>query len=120
MGRNRLVSPESVRVPLSDGDFLTVKRELSAGEYLDCLQDGAAGNRFADWIAYLVGWSLVGPHDAPIPYAPSMSVDERRDTLRSLDVATIVEIDVAIKAHVAANERAVQEKKTTPALVGVS
>jgi len=30
-----MVTPESVRLPLSDGDFITVKKELNAGEGLD-------------------------------------------------------------------------------------
>ena len=55
-----LSHPTSVRLPLSDGDYLTVKKELNAGEYLDLVTDGAAGKPFAVLLAYLVGWSLVG------------------------------------------------------------
>jgi hypothetical protein len=32
MARCRFVQPDVVRLPLSDGDFIDVKRELSAGE----------------------------------------------------------------------------------------
>ena len=107
-------------MPLSDGDFLTVKKELNAGEYVDMVTDQAAGQRMAQLIAYLVGWSLVGVQDAPIPYHGGLSADERRDTIRSLDVATLVEISAAIDAHAAAQERAIAEKKTTRDLAAVS
>jgi hypothetical protein len=114
MGRCRIVTPESVRLPLSDGDFLTVKKELNAGEYHALVTEGAAGKPFAVVIAYLVGWSLVGLGDQPIAYSLTQSGDERRDVLGSLDVPTIVEIVAALDAHQAANERAIQEKKTIP------
>ena len=35
MGRCRVASSDVIRLPLSDGDFLTVKKELNAGEGLD-------------------------------------------------------------------------------------
>jgi hypothetical protein len=114
MGRNRIVLPESTRLPLSDGDFLTVKKELNAGEYVDFLTDRAAGNFFALQLAYLVGWSLTGTGGEPIPYSVAMSLDERRNTLRSLDTGTAHEIIEATRAHEQANDRANTEKKTTP------
>lgn len=117
MGRNRVVVPESIRLPLSDGDFLTVKKELNAGEYVDSLLDQTAGPRFAVLLAYLVGWSFVGERDQPLAYSVVMPADERRAILRSLDVATLVEIVAAVEAHAAANERAVQKKKPSPDLV---
>ena len=120
MGRCRVVAPESVRLPLSDGDFLTVKKELNAGEYIDAMADGAAGNFFAVQLAYLIAWSLVGLDDAPVPYTITQPLDERRAALRSLDVATLKEISAAIEAHASANAIAVQEKKTTPALAVAS
>jgi len=113
MGRCRVVSPESVRLPLSDGDYLTVKKELNAGEYHKLVTEGAAGKPFAVVIAYLVGWSIVGIGGQPLDYRVEQSTDERRDVLGSLDVPTIVEIVAALDAHQAANERAIQEKKTT-------
>jgi len=114
MGRNRIVSPGTVRLPLSDGDFLTVIRELNAGEYIDLLTAASAGQYFAKQLAYLVSWTLVGHNDAPIAYHLGMSLDERRDVLRSLDTATMAEIVAAIKQHETANELALTEKKTIP------
>ena len=114
MARCRIVSPDTVRLPLSDGDFLTVKKELNAGEYVDLLTAQSAGQYFAKQLAYLVSWTLCGHGDAPIPYHVSHSMEERRDTLRSLDTATITEIVQAINAHEAAHEAALAEKKRIP------
>ena len=60
MGRNRDVPPDTIRLPLSDGDFLTVIKELNAGEYLDMLANQDAGPALARMLAYLVGWTCVG------------------------------------------------------------
>ena len=116
MGRNRVVSPETIRLPLSDGDFLTVKKELNAGEYIDLLtaQQQQGGQYFAKQLAYLVSWTLVGHNDAPIAFHLGLSLDERRDVLRSLDTATMTEITAAIKAHEAANDLVREEKKRIP------
>ena len=66
MARCRVVLPDTVRLPLTDGDFLIVKKELNAGEYIDSLTDSATGKAFPAVVAYLVGWTLVGVNDAPI------------------------------------------------------
>ena len=113
MGRCRMVTPESVRLPLSEGDFITVKKELNAGEGLD-LEAEPAPRTLPVILAYLVGWSFVGADNTPIPYSPMQSVDERRATLRNLDTATMDEIVEALAPHLRANRRAVEEKKTTP------
>lgn len=114
MGRCRMVTPESVRLPLSDGDFITVKKELNAGEGLD-LEAEPPPRTLPVILAYLVGWSFVGAGNEPIPYSPMQSLDERRATLRNLDTATMDEIVEALAPHLRANRRAVEEKKTTPA-----
>jgi len=79
MGRCRIVTPESVRLPLSDGDFLTVKKELNAGEYHALVTEGAAGKPFAVVIAYLVGWSLVGLGDSGKKNDPGTRARMRTD-----------------------------------------
>jgi hypothetical protein len=106
MGRCRLASADVIRLPLSDGDFLTVKQELTAGEGLD-LEGEPVPRTLPVILAYLVGWSFVGEDDRPIPYSPMQSVEERRDTLRSLDTATMDEIVEALAPHLRANRRAV-------------
>ena len=113
MGRCRVASSDVIRLPVSDGDFLTVKKELNAGEGLD-LEGEPAPRTLAVILAYLVGWSFLGTDQAPIPYSPMQSLEERRDTLRSLDTATMDEIVEALAPHLRANRRAVEEKKTIP------
>ena len=113
MGRCRMVTPESVRLPLSDGDFITVKKELNAGEGLD-LEAEPAPRTLPVILAYLVGWSFVGAGNEPIPYSPMQSVDERRATLRALTLSRMQEIVAVLEPHVAATQKTVEEKKTTP------
>ena len=113
MGRCRVASADVMRLPLSAGDFLTVKKELNAGEGLD-LEAEPAPRTLAVILAYLVGWSFVGADNTPIPYSIMQGLDERRATLRALDTATMDEIVEALAPHVRANRRAVEEKKTIP------
>jgi len=98
---------------VSGGDFLTVKKELNAGEGLD-LQAVQGDRTLAAILAYLVGWSFVGADDQPLPYHPMQSIEERRATLCNLDTATMDEIIDALGPHMLAARRAVEEKKTTP------
>jgi hypothetical protein len=113
MGRCAIASSDAIRLPLSDGDFITVKKELNAGESLDLAE--VPGNRtLAALLAYLVGWSLVGIGDAPIPYSPAQPLDERRDILRSLTESKLEEILAVLGPHIRAVRLAVDEKKTTP------
>ena len=111
MGRNRDVPPETIRLPLSDGDFLTVIKELNAGEYIDMLGEQIAGRRLAVMLTYLVSWTLVGANDTPIPYNVHMSKEERLAVIRGRDVWTLVELSEAIEQHHAKLESAIAEKK---------
>jgi hypothetical protein len=111
MGHCAIASAESVRLPLSNGDFITVKTELNAGEALD-LAAVPGDKTFAALIAYLEGWSLVGLDDHPLPYSPMQSVADRRDTLRALKFSVLREIVAVLEPHVTASQRAVEEKKT--------
>jgi hypothetical protein len=119
MGRSALASSDAVRLPLSDGEYITVKKELNAGESFDL--DDEPGNRTLNTVvAYLVGWSFVGPDDVPIPYSPMQSVAERRDTLRAVKESVMKEITDALLPHLVALRRAEQEKKTIPTVEVVS
>jgi hypothetical protein len=120
MGHNAIASVESIRLPVgTNGDYITVKAELNAGEALD-LSEAAGDKTLAAIIAYLEGWSLVGPSDVPIPYSPQQSIAERRDTLRALKVSAMRAIVDALEPHVLAQQRAIEEKKTIPAVEGGS
>jgi hypothetical protein len=115
MGRCRVVAPEIVRLPLSDGDFLDVQKELNAGQYVELL--GALMDRkpFAKAIAYITGWSLVGLTGGPLPYDLDLPEETRRATIAALDKATMREISAALDKHEAAEEAALTAKKKTPA-----
>jgi len=113
MPRNRFIEPEIVRLFLSDGDWIEVKRELNIGEHkrLD-----AAGVRYqlfgppiVDWEAYHIGraavwltaWSFRNAEDRP--------VELTIDAIRALDQETFNEIQTALTAHIDVLD---EEKKT--------
>jgi biotin synthase-related radical SAM superfamily protein len=107
---NRFVSPNVVRLPLSDGDWIEVKERLSYAEQEQLnassmkpviVQEGGSRlelslevfniNRVAAWV---VDWSFVGPDDRVVPVT--------RAYIEALDPATAAEITTALDAHVAA------------------
>jgi hypothetical protein len=114
MGRCRVVAPEVVRLPLSDGDYLEVQKELNAGQYLELLYALADRKPFAKPIAYLVGWSLVGLTGQPLPYDLDMPENDRRSTIGALDKGSLREITAALDKHEATEEQALAAKKKTP------
>jgi hypothetical protein len=115
MPRCRVVLPKSDRLPLSDGDHVDVITELNAGEYFDLLTDLADRKPFAKVLAYVLGWSLVGLDEKPLPYSVGLPENERRDTVRSLDKATVRELIAALDRHEATVETARAQKKTATA-----
>jgi hypothetical protein len=112
MSRCRFVQPKVVRLPLTDGESVDVKRELSYGEQtamfarmrtqfsagavpqLDTTQIGRA--RMG---AYLVGWSFVDAEGTPVPVSPA--------AIDNLDIDTARELGAALEAH----EEAIAEEK---------
>src|SRR5262245_43795916 len=125
MGRNRLVYPEEVRLPLSDGAYIDVKKELNAVESRTRLSDQLkdTGEPTLDvskvgiskLLAYLLGWSFVGRDNERIPYRLEQPEDIRRATIDSLDKATYRELIVAVDAHEAREEAALEATKNDPA-----
>jgi hypothetical protein len=122
MGRCRVVRPAVVRLALSDGDYLDVKRELTAGEYHHLLASVAPPQDIgrlpqlqplnfgmARVIAFVVGWSFTGLDDHPLPYSLELPEADRLATLRSLDSDTFREIITALDAH---EEQQDREKKS--------
>jgi len=94
MARCRLVQPEEIRLPLSDGDFLDVRRELTFGEHRAMLAGqmklSPAGTEYVRdldkigitiVLAYVLRWSLVDFEGRPLPFTEA--------TLRSLEPATV-------------------------------
>src|SRR5215471_11033162 len=127
MGRSRFVKGEQVRLPLSDGDFIDIKKSLTHGEREDMLAAiaptiiigerrrlDARNVRTAKVLTYLVGWSLLDDGQ-PVPYSLDLPEDFRRDTLRQLDPSTFDEIHRAIEQHEAADDAERTGKKTVTA-----
>lgn len=119
MGRPRGVRllDNVARLELSDGDWIEVKRVLTVGEERDLVSLAVRGYRpdgtadldtrllsFLSAATYITAWSLVGMDGMPIPWISNASIPKRVDVLRTLDTATMAEIDAAIAAHRNAEE----------------
>lgn len=100
----RFVTPETVTLPLGDGDSIQIKSQISHGERdaMFKLARESGTLRSAEVVAYLVGWS------ASTPYALTMSEQERLDIINNLDPDSFDEIQAALKAHIDAKA---EEKK---------
>jgi hypothetical protein len=112
MARNRFPSPAVDRLPLSDGDFIEVKRDLTVGEEKDISllamremsqEDGTIKFRpdyqlmpFAKAVIYLVSWSF---HNAKGPVKLEDDQKKRLAQLRALEPETWTEIETAIGDH---------------------
>jgi hypothetical protein len=116
--------PEPCRLPLSDGQFVDIKRRLNHGEtedmYARISPYGVGVNRrevrTAKIAAYLLGWSLTRD-GKPVPMTPlggDMDEQERIDTIRGLDPDRAAEIHKAIEAHEDAEAAARAALKKTP------
>jgi len=120
MSRCRFVQPESVRLPLSDGDYLDVKRELTAGEqrgvFTDLIKTMHAGEAAeldpklvgtTKIVAYVLAWSLTDAAGQPVPFSEA--------ALNNLTPEDFAEIAKAIDDHEAAVEKARAARKNVQA-----
>ncbi len=108
--RNRFVHPDAVVLPLSDGDQITVRKRLTAGEqramfsrmYYASTNGGLRTNPFqtglATVLAYLIDWTLLDAQGAPVPIK-GLGDEAITDTLNALDPDDFAEIKEAIEAH---------------------
>jgi len=118
MPRLRFVTPEVVRLPLSEGDWIEVKKRLTVGEARQATssfigtftRDGARTVNMetlgmGNVLAYLVRWSFRDSNDLPTTVS--------LDAIKLLDLDTYREIEEAIEAHETrvAMEDAEREKK---------
>jgi hypothetical protein len=107
MSRYRFVEPEIVRLDLSDGDWIEVKKELNVGEarkVADRSQRAVTNSETGESVvdsdlnsvalleAYLVGWSFVDKRGTQTK--PTAA------TIRALDQPTFLEIVQALGVHV--------------------
>jgi hypothetical protein len=125
MARNPFVKPDTVRLELTGGDWLEVKKRLTAGEYRERLAreytaDAISGRMaldmrqagFALIVSYAVGWSFIDAEKAPVPFS--------EDALKAVDIDTFREILQAVEAHDAADEAARSAEKNERAGATVS
>jgi hypothetical protein len=120
--RNRFVKPKTISVPISDGDTIQIKRELTVGErkrmFAAGLKQMSAGGEgedpkfdidpvemsFAKVQEYLVDWSFEEEDDK----GDVIPVELSDDAIRNMDQETFEEIETAIDEHV---EKLDKEKK---------
>jgi len=121
--RSRFVRPETRRLELTDGDWITVRARLTAGEQqaLEARQYQYDGDgklrvdltqvRFAIVAAYLVDWSFP---EFSIRGVPLETVDT---AVRNLDPDDFAEVRAAVEAHVdqMRTERDEEKKRRTGA-----
>jgi|SRR5262245_2353580 len=119
MGRCRVVQPDLVRLPLSDDDWIEVKRELNAGETrqiqirMMAQTSITPGERvgldpakvgLTQALEYLVAWSLVDAQGRPLEISEG--------ALNLIDYDSQQEIITAIEAHDAdVRERRERDRK---------
>jgi len=113
MARLGVVRPDTTRLALKEGDWIEVKKHLTAGEKarlsgagLEGVRgfEGAQRNRtielnyerleLARIEAYVVKWSFIGLDDAPLKVTP--------ESIASLTQEIAKEIDEALDLHVKA------------------
>jgi len=126
----RVRRPATERLELSQGDFLIVKQDLTAGEYRAFLRAatkpvtmGAAGAPAAMELdpiaageamvlAYLLDWSFQDADGRPLVIADQPPAVVRA-ALDHLDSASYMEVQRAIQAHQTAREAAIEDEKKT-------
>jgi hypothetical protein len=127
----RVRRPATDRLDLSDGDYLVVKRDLTAGEFRELMRasskpvtvTSAAGAQttieldpiaasVAMVMAYLLDWSFADADGRKIAIAdqPPAVV---RSALDTIDGDAYTEVQTAINAHQAARKAALDEEKKT-------
>lgn len=112
MGKNRFASVETVRLDLSEGDWIEVKDELSYGERQTLMAVGVRrtglteGAReveidwsvinVADMAMWITDWSFTDEAGARVPVS--------EDSIRALSLDAANEVNEALKAHKARAE----------------
>lgn len=104
---SRMRRPEAVTVPLSRGDWVLLKKRLTAGETRDMLRRGFDPKTnapspldmgFAKALAYLVDWSIADADDKPVVIR-EQPADVVAAALDALEPESYTEILRAIEAH---------------------
>jgi hypothetical protein len=116
MARNRFVTPGITRLPLSDGDWIDVKKELNAGEqraiFTDLVKEMVAGEKphldpkqvgKTKLMQYIVAWSFADAKGDVVPFSEG--------ALENLDPDTYGELVEAVDAHEETAEKVRAERK---------
>ena len=103
MGRCRFVQPDVIRLPLSDGDWIDVKKELNAGEqrrvfsrlvktmhFNEKAEIDAEQVGLSKVVEYVVGWSFTDAAGKPVPVSEAaicnLDGDTYQEIVRAVDV----------------------------------
>jgi len=126
---SRFPKPEIVRLTLSGGDWLSVKKQLTAGEqrraFARTMKTVKAGQPIevdlekaglSNVVEYLVDWSFTDEAGAHVAIR-DMPADYVMDVLNNLDIDTFNEITQAIDQH---EKTVTEEKKRTQAELSAS
>ena len=120
---SRIRRPETLRLPLTRGDWIVVKKHLTAGEtrrvFRRMIRQGATGDQIdslqvglSKMVVYLVDWSITDADDQPV-IIRGQSEDVVADVLEMLDVESFAEILKAIEAHERTMELEREDEKKT-------
>jgi hypothetical protein len=117
---SRMRKPETAKLDITRGDWLLVKKHLTAGEQRSIFtgmlrEDGEAIDRskigLSKVAGYLLDWSVTDSDDKPVVIF-GQSTDVIEAALNALDIDSFTEIMEAVEAHIAAMEKVrAQEKK---------
>ena len=120
---SRIRRPETLRLALTRGDWIVVKKHLTAGEtrrvFRRMIRKGATGDEIdslqvglSKMVVYLVDWSITDADDQPV-IIRGQSEDVVADVLEMLDVDSFAEILKAIETHERTMELEREEEKKT-------
>jgi hypothetical protein len=131
MARSRFVRPDVVTLPISNGDTITIRKQLNNGEQralFDRVRIPGTMPPEIDTVrvpmamiaAYLLDWTLTDDDGHRVEIR-GQSTDDVLAIVDSLEPATVNEITKVIGDHVAASDAArAEEKKAIPTGVTVS
>ena len=121
MARSRVVQPETERLPLSEGDWILVKKTLTYGDTAksravlvkEIRTDGRVTPDFelveiAQVLSYLVDWSFVDPTGKRIPIDTE---SKKLSAINSLEQKSVRELIDVVDAYATAQDAARSAEK---------
>ena len=126
MGISRFIRPETVTLPLSGDDTITIRKTLNNGEERGMFERAripdssppradAMKLAMAMILAYLVDWNFVGEDGTRVDIR-GLSADELASVIDQLGGDTVREMQNAISAHLA-TETALEKKTPSGEIV---